>query len=74
VFVRYCKAMKVPYDEKGLIYVLKEYYQKRKIEPRACHARDILDELIDIARYMNVEPTMSVELLEQACESYFVEL
>jgi predicted ATPase with chaperone activity len=74
LFVRYCKAMKVPYDEKGLIYVLKEYYQKRKIEPRACHARDILDELIDIARYMNVEPTMSVELLEQACESYFVEL
>jgi predicted ATPase with chaperone activity len=74
LFRRYCKVKKVPYDEKGLIWVLKEYYQKRQIEPRACHARDILDELIDIARYMNVEPIMSVELLEQACESYFVEL
>jgi predicted ATPase with chaperone activity len=74
LFRRYCKMKKVPYDEKGLIYVLKEYYQKRQIEPRACHARDILDELIDIARYLNVEPKMSVELLEQACESYFVEL
>jgi hypothetical protein len=57
-----------------LVYILKEYYQQRKIEPRACHPRDILDELIDIARYLNVPATMAPELLEQACESYFVEL
>ncbi len=74
LFRRYCKTKDVPYDENGLIYVLKEYYQKRHIEPRACHARDILDELLDIARYLNVPPTMSEELLQQACESYFVEL
>ena len=28
----------------------------------------------DIASYMNVEPVMSKELLDRACESYFVEL
>jgi predicted ATPase with chaperone activity len=74
LFKRYCKMKGVPYDEQGLIYVLKEYYQKRHIEPRACHPRDILDELIDIARYQEVMPTMHMDLLRQACESYFVEL
>jgi predicted ATPase with chaperone activity len=74
LFKRYCKLREVPYDDAGLVFVLKEYYQQRKIEPRACHPRDILDELIDIARYLNVPPKMSSELLEQACESYFVEL
>jgi predicted ATPase with chaperone activity len=74
LFRRYCKNRNVPYDENGLLYVLKEYYQKRHIEPRACHPRDILDELIDIARYLNVPPRMEPEMLEQACESYFVEL
>jgi len=74
LFKRYCEARDVPYDEKGLVYVIKEYYKKRHIEPRACHPRDILDEIIDIARYLNVPPRMSIELLEQACETYFVEL
>jgi adenylate kinase family enzyme len=74
LFHRYCKDRDVPYNEEGLVYVIKEYYQKRHIEPRACHPRDLLDEIIDIARYLDIAPEMSVELLEQACESYFVEL
>ncbi|MBN1642745.1 MAG: ATP-binding protein [Anaerolineae bacterium] len=74
LFQRYCKLKRVPYSEQGLVYILKEYYQKRHIEPRACHPRDILDELIDIARYLEVSPTMHMELLSRACESYFVEL
>ena len=74
LFKRYCKSRNVPYEERGLVFLLKEYYQKRQIEPRACHARDILDELLDIARYMNVTPMMSIDLLERACASYFVEL
>jgi SpoVK/Ycf46/Vps4 family AAA+-type ATPase len=74
LFKQYCQDTNVPYNEEGLIFVLKEYYQKRHIEPRACHPRDILEELVDIARYMDVPPKMSIELLEQACESYFVKL
>ena len=74
LFKRYCKGKNVPYNEQGLIWLLKEYYQKRHIEPRACHPRDILDELLDISRYLNIPPVMSVELLQHACESYFVEL
>jgi hypothetical protein len=64
---------RVPFEEQGLTYVVKEYYHKHKIKPRACHPRDLLDEIIDIAGYLNVPPSMSIELLEQACDSYFVD-
>lgn len=74
IFKRMCKVRQVPYDEQGLIYLLKEYYHKRGYELRACHPRDILDEILDIARYLGVPPTMSKELIDRACESYFVEL
>jgi predicted ATPase with chaperone activity len=74
LFIRMCKNRKVPYDEQGLVYLLKEHYQKKHLELRACHPRDILDQIIDIAHFMNVAPTMSKELIDQSCASYFVEL
>ncbi len=74
IFKRMCKLRQVPYDEQGLIYLLKEYYHKRGNELRACHPRDILDEILDISRYLGIPPTMSKELIDRACASYFVEL
>jgi predicted ATPase with chaperone activity len=74
LFIRMCKNRKVPYDEQGLVYLLKEHYQKKHLELRACHPRDILDQIVDFAHFMNVAPTMSKELIDQACASYFVEL
>ena len=74
LFIRMCKNRKVPYDEQGLVYLLKEHYQRKHLELRACHPRDILDQIVDIAQFMNVPPTMSKELIDQSCASYFVEL
>ena len=34
----------------------------------------IRDRLIDTARYLNVPPTLSKDLLDRAAEAYFVEL
>lgn len=74
IFKRMCQVRQVPYDEQGLVYLLKEYYHKRGYELRACHPRDILDEILDISRYLGVQPAMTQELIDRACESYFVEL
>ena len=74
IFKRMCQNRKVPYEEQGLVYLLKEYYQTRGTALRACHPRDLLDEIIDIAQYRNIPPKMSPELIDQACTSYFVEL
>lgn len=74
IFKRMCQNRKVPYDEQGLVYLLKEYYHKGQNELRACHPRDILDEILDVARYLDVPPMMSKELIDLACQSYFVKL
>ncbi|MDY7040457.1 MAG: ATP-binding protein [Chloroflexota bacterium] len=74
IFKRMCKAREVPYDDEALAYLLKEHYIKQGRPMRSCQPRDIVDELIDIARYLNVEPVLSHDLIDRACEAYFVEM
>lgn len=74
IFRRICAQRGVPYDDKALAYLLQEHYIKPKIPLRACHPRDLIDQLIDIARYQNRPPTLAKDLIDQACQAYFVEL
>lgn len=71
---RVCRDKDVAYSDEGLRYLLTEQYAKRGLELRAVHPRDLIDQLIDIARFTRIKPTMSRELLEAACKSYFVDL
>jgi SpoVK/Ycf46/Vps4 family AAA+-type ATPase len=74
IFRRMCEIKRVPFDEKGLAYLLQEWYIKRNRKLRSNHPRDILEQILDIASYVNVEPALSKDLIDRACESYFVEL
>ena len=74
IFRRECARLSIPYSEEGLRYLLQEHYGKINRPLRACHPRDIVDEIMDIARYRNVAPTLSKELVDRACKAYFVEL
>jgi hypothetical protein len=74
IFRRVASNKGVTYSDQGLAYLLQEWYIKRNRKLRASHPRDLCDQIIDIARYLNAEPTMSRELLDRAAESYFVEL
>lgn len=64
----------IDYSDKGLAYMLQEWYIKRNRKLRASHPRDICDQILDISRYLNVEPEMNKDLLDRAAEAYFVEL
>jgi SpoVK/Ycf46/Vps4 family AAA+-type ATPase len=74
IFRRQCDALNVPFDQNGLVYLLREYYVKPKRELRSVHPSDILRILVGISRYRDVPPVLSPELLDQACQTYFVEL
>ncbi|MCU0496466.1 MAG: ATP-binding protein [Anaerolineae bacterium] len=75
IFKIMCRIKKVPYDEQGLAYLLKEWYINYDRDMRMVHPRDLLSQLVDIAAYHNVPPTMaSKELLDAAAASYFVQL
>ncbi|MCS6869883.1 MAG: ATP-binding protein [Anaerolineae bacterium] len=74
IFKRACQAKRVPYDENGLRYLIQEWYLKKERPFRSVHPRDILDQLIDIARYLNRPPLLQPDLIDMACDSYFVQL
>jgi SpoVK/Ycf46/Vps4 family AAA+-type ATPase len=72
IFVQAAMRAGVPYSDEGLKYLITEHYIKPKRWPRAVHPRDILEELLDIARFRAVKPAMSKELLDLACQAYFL--
>ncbi len=74
IFKRVAGSKKVPLSDAALAYLIREHYIKPQRPPRACHARDLLDQVIDIAKYLNVPPALSKELIDRAAGSYFVEL
>ncbi len=68
------KAKNVPYSDDGLRYLIQEHYFKVNRDLRSCHPRDLLDQVLDEAKYRNVDPQMTKELLDRACEAYFVKM
>jgi predicted ATPase with chaperone activity len=71
---RICLNRDVAYNDDGLRYLIEHEYPRRKLEPRSVHPRDLVDQLIDIARFTKITPALSRELLAAACRSYFVEV
>jgi len=74
IFRRVSVAKDITYSDKGLAYLLQEWYIKRGRKLRASHPRDLCDQILDIAHYLSVEPAMTRDLIDRAAESYFVEL
>jgi hypothetical protein len=72
IFRRVAKSKNIPFSESSLAYLVREHYIKPQRAPRACHPRDLLDQIIDIALYLNIPPTLSKELIDRAALSYFV--
>ena len=74
IFRRVAQQKGVTYDDQGLAYLLQEYYAKRDRKLRASHPRDLCDQILDIARYLSVEPTMSNAMIDRAARAFFVEV
>ncbi len=72
IFMRVCRNRGIEYNDEALKYLITEYYLKPKRKPRAVHPRDILEELLDIARYQGIPPVLTPQLLDQACKTYFL--
>lgn len=74
IFRRVAKAKGVQYNDEGLRYLILERYKRDGRDLRACHPRDLCDQILDEAKYRNVAPMMSRELIDRAYEAYFVKL
>jgi len=62
----------VEYDELGVDYVLETWMKPYKRPFRMCQPRDILDQMMSIAKYNMERVTFSPDLIDAACSTYFV--
>jgi predicted ATPase with chaperone activity len=74
IFQQVASTKGVTYNDSGLAYLLQEWYIRRGRKLRASHPRDLCDQILDIARYLNVDPEMTTKMIDRAAGAYFVEL
>jgi hypothetical protein len=74
IFKDVAQSKGVIYSEQGLAYLLQEWYIRRGRKLRASHPRDLCDQILDIARYLNVSPEMTTQMIDRAAGAYFVDL
>jgi predicted ATPase with chaperone activity len=73
IFEMNCRKRNIAFDPVMVEYLLRKYYQPRKLQMRACHPRDLVEQVVNMCRYHNREVAITGELLDAACASYFLE-
>jgi hypothetical protein len=72
IFRLVCKGRKVPYEDKAIDYLIKRWYVPYNRPFRSCQPRDVLDQMIALAKYNMQKPTLTPDLMDSACSTYFV--
>jgi hypothetical protein len=62
----------VSYTPEAVTYIFSEFYDKLGLPPRGCHPRDLIAHVRDIAKYLEIKPELTHELIQSACRSYFL--
>jgi Magnesium chelatase, subunit ChlI len=73
IFELNCRKRGLTFDPVMVEYLNRRYYQPRKLQMRACHPRDLIEQVVDMCRYHGKTPSITRELLDAACGSYFLE-
>jgi predicted ATPase with chaperone activity len=67
-----CKGRRVDFDPSGVDYLVDKWYKPTKRPFRMCQPRDILDQMISIAKYNMERVNFSPDLIDMACSTYFI--
>ena len=73
IFELVCRKRGLAFDAVMVEYLQRKYYEPRKLQMRACHPRDLVEQVVDMCNYQQREPAITRELLDAACASYFLE-
>ena len=73
IFELNCKRRGLSFDPVVIEYLVRRYYEPRNLDMRACHPRDLVEQVVDLSRYQNKQPVITRELLDAACSSYFLD-
>jgi SpoVK/Ycf46/Vps4 family AAA+-type ATPase len=67
-----CKGRKIELDSKGVDYLIEKWYKPVDRPFRMCQPRDLLDQMISIAKYNMEQPMFTPDLIDAACSTYFI--
>jgi hypothetical protein len=73
IFDLNCRKRNLRFHQVMVAYLQRRHYGPMGRPLRACHPRDLLDQVTALCRYRGVEPSITRELLDAACASYFVD-
>ena len=72
IFDLNCRRRNLRFHQVMVAYLQRRHYGPAGRPLRACHPRDLLDQVTALCRYRGIEPAITRELLDAACASYFV--
>jgi predicted ATPase with chaperone activity len=72
IFAACCRDLGATADPRLVEHVLMDYYRPRNIPLRGCHPRDLIKQALSLASYRGRPGHLTADLLEAACNSYFV--
>lgn len=72
VFQAVCKAKQVPFDFEVFNWLIESWWEPYDRPFRMVQPRDLVNQLIAIAKYLGEPAAMKPHLLDRACKSYFV--
>ncbi len=72
IFKRVCQKNQVPFQPEVYEHLVQHWYRRHNIAFNACQPRDLVDHIIDMARFFGRTPEMTRDAIDHACENYFV--
>jgi hypothetical protein len=73
IFELNCHQRGLKFHQVMVAYLQRRHYRPEGRPLRACQPRDLLEQVTALCRYRGMEPTITRELLDAACASYFLE-
>jgi hypothetical protein len=73
IFEMNCRRCGVPYDRSHVEYLHDRFYVPKNLQRRACHPRDLIDQVMALCRYEGRPAGITTALLDTVCHTYFID-
>jgi hypothetical protein len=73
IFDAVCRKHGIDFNPAVVDHLCREYYDGRGLEMRACHPRDLIEQMVMLCRYRKQPVAITPQLLDEACRTYFLD-
>ncbi|MBW2427869.1 MAG: AAA family ATPase [Deltaproteobacteria bacterium] len=74
IFKSVCKTNNISFNPRIFQYLVENYYNRFSVKFNACEPRDLIDHILDDAKFDDSVPKLTKTKISQAWKSYFVQI